>query len=117
MTKLRSLYSQLTTTNSQLYFSGVACGEIGSCVLLAVFGHAGFVEVLLHGAAGLDGVAGADGAEDLAVRLGGLLEGPGVADGEAAIVVEVRGDGLHQGAEDGVSGGAGDGAGKADVGE
>ena len=83
--------------------------------VLRCLGHAGLVEVLLHGAAGLGGVVGADGAVDLAVHLGGLLEVLGVLDGQAAVVVEVGGDGLHEGAEDGVAGGAGDGAVEADV--
>ena len=78
-------------------------------------GHAGEVEVLLHGELGLRRVVRADGAVDLAVHLGGLLEVLGVLDGEAAVVVEVGGDGLHQRGEDGVAGGAGDGAVEAHV--
>ena len=78
-------------------------------------GDAGVVEVLLHGDAGLGGVVGADGAVDLAVHLGGFLEIRSVDDGLAAVLVEIGGDGLHEGAEDGVAGGAGDGAMEADV--
>ncbi len=71
--------------------------------------------MVLHGSAGLDGITGADGAEDLAVHLGGLFEGLRVAGGLAAIGVEIGGDGLHEGAEDGVAGGPGDGAMEPDV--
>ena len=64
---------------------------------------------------GLGRVVGADGAVDFAVHLGGFLQVLRVGDGEAAGVVEVGGDGLHQRGEDGVAGGAGDGAVEADV--
>jgi hypothetical protein len=93
--------------------SGFVCS--GGCFGFGGLGDAGEVEVLLHGAAGLGGVVGADGAVDLAVHLGGFLEVDGVDDGLAAVLVEVGGDGLHEGAEDGVAGGSGDGAVEADV--
>src|ERR1039457_1029803 len=92
---------------------GVGRGLRG--VGLGGLGHAGEVEVLLHGELGLGRVVGADGAVDFAVHLGGFLEVLGVLDGEAAVVVEVGGDGLHQRGEDGVAGGAGDSAVEADV--
>ncbi len=82
---------------------------------LSGLGFAGQLEVLLHGLAGLGGVVGADGAVDLAVHLGGLFQVLGVLDGLAAVAVEVGSDGLHQGAEDGVAGGSGDGAVETDV--
>ena len=91
-----------------------SCGGVGRFVS-AAWALLAIVEVLLHGLAGVDGVVGADGAVDLAVHLGGLLEVLGVLDGLAAVVVEVGGDGLHEGAEDGVAGGSGDGAVEADV--
>ncbi len=68
----------------------------------------------LPGGPGLGGV-GADGAIDLAVHLGGFFEVDGVLHGLAAVLVEVGGDGLHESAEDGVAGGAGDSAMEADV--
>ena len=71
--------------------------------------------MLLHGLAGLGGVVGADGAVDLAVHLGGFFEVDGVCDGLAAVLVEIGGDGLHEGAEDGVAGSSSDGAVKAYV--
>ena len=62
------------------------------------------------------GLWSADGAVDFAVHFGGLFEVGGALDGlAAAAFVEVGGDGLHEGAEDGVAGGPGDGAVKADV--
>src|ERR1017187_6684621 len=78
-------------------------------------GHAGEVEVLFHGELGLRRVVGADGAVNFAVQLGGLFQVLGVFDGEAAVVVEVGGDGLHQRAQDRVARGAGDSAVEADV--
>ena len=78
-------------------------------------GGSGEVEVLLHGLAGERGVTRSDGAEDLAVHLGGFLEVLGVLDGLGAKLVEIGGDGLHQGTEDGIASGAGDGAMETDV--
>ncbi len=48
---------------------GIGLG-VHLCVEFRVLGLAGFVEMLFHDAACLDGVAGADSAEDLAVHLG-----------------------------------------------
>lgn len=73
-------------------------------------GDAGEIEVLLHGDAGLGGVMRANGAIDLAMHLRGFLEINCVDDGFAAVLIEIGGDGLHEGAEDWIAGGASDGA-------
>ena len=95
--------------------SGAFGGGFGALPSSMTWKHAGLVEMLLHNLAGVGGVVGADGAVDLAMHLGGLFEALGALNGLAAAFVEVGGDGLHEGAEDGVAGGTCDGAVEADV--
>ena len=83
--------------------------------LFHALGGLGHAEVVLHEAAGFDGISGADGAVEFTMDLGGFTEIAGVFDGFAAVVVEGGGDGFHEGGEDGIAGGLGDDAVKTDV--
>lgn len=77
---------------------------------LLCLGGLGHGEVAFHEGAGLGGIAGGDGAGEVAVELDGLTEIAGLVDGLAAFVVEGGDDGFHHGGKDGIAGGLGDDA-------
>ena len=66
--------------------------------------------MFLHQSARFKGIARANGAVDLPVHLGGFAQVDGALDGFEALVVHRRGDGLHEGGENGIAGGLGDDA-------
>src|ERR1700728_1143690 len=98
-------------------------GGRGSCSFASACGHAllvvlrvlGTLDVAFHESLRFAGISGADGAIDLAMDSGGVLEGSGKAYGFTPAIIESGSDRLHQGGQYRISRGRGDGAMKAHV--
>src|ERR1700722_15605373 len=80
--------------------------------VLRVFG---MLDMALHEPVCFGGVSGADGAIDFAMDVRGVFERSAEGRRLAPAVIERGGYGFHQGGEDGIAGGTGDGAMKAHV--